>query len=159
MRSLRWGAFVIAALVLVSAAPAALAWAPIRLPVVQRNNNFCFDRDIRIGNIVISGNRCYNTYLVNTANGVFLGLGPGGAPLVAPGQLGRLNYVPGSAPSSPMLYMLRLNTLVNLPVNAYRLVVPQFLLQNNRLVINVPVAQGRTAVLQSDERMPGEQDK
>jgi hypothetical protein len=55
--------------------------------------------------------------------------------------------------------MLRLNTNLALPVNAYQFVLPQFLLQNGRLVINVPIAQGRFAVLQSDERMPGEQDK
>jgi hypothetical protein len=157
MRRVRWLALILVGMVLVTAAPSVLAQGVLKLPVVQRNNNFCFDRNIRIGNIVITGNRCYTTYLVNTSSGGFLGFGPAGTPLVAPGQLGQLP--PGSAPRGPMLYLLRLNSRVTLPVNTYQFVLPQFVIQNGRLVINVPIAQGQFATLQSDERMPGEQDK
>jgi uncharacterized membrane protein YhhN len=157
VRSVRWSVCVLIGAVLAMVAMPALVQSAPRVPVVLRNNNFCFDRNIRIGNIVITGNRCYTTYLVNTSSGAFLGFGPAGTPLVAAGQLGQLP--PGSAPRGPMLYLLRLNSRVTLPVNTYQFVLPQFVIQNGRLVINVPIAQGQFAVLQADERLPGEQDK
>ena len=159
VRGCGWVALALVVLVLVSAAPSASAPDLRGLPVVLRNNNFCFNQNVRIANIVILGNRCYTTYLVRTANGNFLGFGPAGTPLVAPGRIAPFGYVPGQAPAGGMLHLLRLNTALTLPVNSFQFVLPQFFVQNGRLVINIPFATGQFAVLQSDERLPGEQDK
>jgi hypothetical protein len=156
VRGLGGVVLVLVGLVLVSAAPSASAPDLRGLPVVLRDNNFCFNQNVRIANITILGNRCYTTYLVRTSNGNFLGFGPAGKPLVAPGRIAQLNYVPGQAPTGGMLHLLRLNTLLTQPVNTFQFVLPQFSIQNGRLVINVPVATGQFAVIQSDERLPGE---
>jgi hypothetical protein len=138
---------VLAALVL-SVVPAAVtpqsaAGAPT-IPVRASGTGYCLNAPLRIGNIVIPSGQCYNFYLVRTAAQSFLGVGPGGNPLVPQGD--RLQY--GDRVRSNFRYMIPLGIgLTNIPQNSVALAAVQFLLQNNQLVLSVPVGYGRTYYL------------
>jgi hypothetical protein len=87
-------------------------------------NGYCFANTLVVAGITIGGNRCYNFYLLRTTVGNFLGFGPPGPPIVAPGQILRLNTPAGAQIRSRMLYMVPLpaSATTTLPVNAAQFV-------------------------------------
>jgi hypothetical protein len=116
------------------------------LPVRPSGTGYCLNAPIRFGNFVIAGGQCYNFYLVRNTAGSFLGVGPGGQPFVTQGD--RLQY--GDTVRGRFRYMLPLGIgLTNIPQNSVALTAVQFLLQNNQIVLSVPVGGGRIHYLHS----------
>jgi len=101
-------------------------------------NGFCFSNRLVFGGIVIQGGRCYNFYLVRSGSNGYLGFGPPGPVLVAPGQFLRM----GSAEQlrSLFYYLVPLPVVpAALPVNGAQLINLQVgIPQPNRLVIVLP---------------------
>lgn len=115
---------------------------PAAEDVTQNGTAYCFARTLVIAGIVISaGNRCYNFYVVRTLAGTFLGFGPPGAPIVAPGQILRLNTPAGGQFRSRLYYMVPLQVpATTLPVNAAQFVALRIAGAPGRgLVFTVPV--------------------
>lgn len=131
--------------------------APGGLPVRQDGHAYCFTQSVSFGSVIIAGGRCYTTYVVRTSAGYFLGFGPPGPPMIPPGQLVRMNTPAGAKHKGRLFYLVPLGTRVpDFPLDAMRFVTVQFLLQGGVLVISVPVADGRTAVLRSGDLLPQE---
>jgi hypothetical protein len=149
MKQLRGAVAILLTALVLCAIPAAFApgvAGAAGIPVRRSGTGYCLNAPITFANVVIAGGQCYNFYLVRSAAGSFLGVGPGGSPLVAQGD--RLQY--GDGVRARFRYLLPLGIgLTNIPQNSVALAAVQFLLQGSQLVLSVPLGEGRVHYLRS----------
>ncbi len=111
--------------------------------VRPEGRGFCFERSLVIGNLVITGGRCFTFYLVRTDAGSFLGFGPSGAPIVPPGRIIRLTTPAGAQIKSRLLHLVALPAAVTtLPVNAIQFVAVRIGgTPDRRLIVTIPAGE------------------
>ena len=158
MRRSRWLASVLTCLVLLAPLATVRAEPPagdIREypPETPEVRGTCFERGLVLGPVIISGSRCYNFYLLRTDAGGFLGFGPPGPPIIAPGQVVRLNTPAGVQARERLLYLIPLPVVLTaIPVNSMRSIAVQVGSAGGRVVISVQGASERPFELAFSQR-------
>jgi hypothetical protein len=119
---------------------------PKTIAVTRDGDGLCFGTALRFGTIAIAGG-CYTFYVVHSMDGTFLGFGPGGASMIPPGQLVRLNTPAGAKHKGRLAYNLPVPAeYVALPLGSMQHVRVNFSVQNatSTVLLRVPRTSGVT---------------
>ncbi|MGQ0569743.1 MAG: hypothetical protein ACT4P5_09470 [Armatimonadota bacterium] len=118
----------------------------------QESTAHCFQPHLVIGSIVIVGGRCYNFYLMRDVSGVYLGLGPGGRPVVTPGQVVGLTSSLGSRARGLLQYLIPLAVNSPIPMGTIQFAPVQVRVQGRYYVVSVPQRGGGRIELPLEQR-------
>lgn len=158
MRRYRWFASVLTCLTLLAPAATVRAEPPagdirdIPEPAPEVRST-CFEQGLALGPIIIPGSRCYNFYLLRTDAGGFLGFGPPGPPMIAPGQSVLLNSPAGAQVRNRLMYLIPLPVaLTAIPMNSMRSIAVQISGGAGRVVVSIQGASERPIELAFSQR-------
>jgi hypothetical protein len=111
--------------------------------VTKQGDAYCFARPLVVGDLRIAGGRCYTFYLLRTARGAFVALGPAGPPLVPPGQIVRLTTPAGAKVKGRLFYLIPVTVPVTvIPVDTITVVTVVVRSEPGRVVVTVPPPAG-----------------